>query len=204
MKALLVFHEHGNHIFDRLLQKGYKHCFAAVCSGDYWVRLDSQAGRPAVEVVAGADFDLATFYRGEGFMVVETEQGGGTWAPWPLMVANCVGFSKAVLCIRAPWVLTPYQLYRHMTRGQLLPGKSLFSPPRPQALPPILMANPQIAPATVPPERTDPRVLEAGKKQREAELRRRGRSATVLTGGKGVTEKAPLGRPTATSGDLGA
>jgi hypothetical protein len=34
----------------------------------------------------------------------------------PLMVTTCVGVVKAVLGIRAPWIITPLQLYRYLTR----------------------------------------------------------------------------------------
>lgn len=61
---------------------------------------------------------------------------------------------------------------------------SLFSPPTPTppALPPV-------------PKPDDPAIEEARRKRRLAELNRRGRGSTVLTGGEGVTEEAPVKRP---------
>lgn len=81
----------------------------------------------------------------------------------------------------------------------MLPGKSLFSPPKPPA--PVIYQPPpaQVAAAT-PPERTDPKIAEAADKARQDELKRRGRAASILTSGQGVTEDAPLGRPAATLG----
>ena len=58
--------------------------------------------------------------------------------------------------------------------------------------------------AQLPPERADPAILAAAEKQRLAELRRRGRSSTFLAGGKRTINTAPLGRPQAGSGQLGA
>ncbi len=132
MKALAVFHDHGNHILDPLLKAGFRHCFAAIASEEVWIRIDGQVGCPVFEVVAQASFDLATFYRAEGFTVIETEQRS-TPTRWPLTLTNCVGLVKTVLCINAALVVTPWRLYLYMTRpsGSWLPGSSRFRPAQP-------------------------------------------------------------------------
>ena len=71
-----------------------------------------------------------------------------------------------------------------------LPG---FSPSKPR-LPP--------GPAP-PPQRDDPAVVAARKKLRASELRRKGRRATILTGGEGVLGTVPLAQPRAGSQLLG-
>jgi len=55
---------------------------------------------------------------------------------------------------------------------------------------------PPIPPVQEPPELTDPAVEEARRKERELLRRRRGRGSTILTGGLGVTEAAPVARKT--------
>lgn len=191
MKALVVWHGHGNHPLDKLLKNGFKHCFVVVQAGDYWIQIDGRAGRPVVELLCYSSYDLETFYREqEGYTVVATEQS--SQAPiWPFLTANCVGLVKGILCIGRPFLLTPWQLYRYLTRpdrSALLPGKSLVVPPKPKTV------KPQ-APVSV--ERDDPVVEDAGDDQRLAELRRRGRAATILTRRSGLSEEAPLGRPAA-------
>lgn len=157
------------------------------------MRLDGKAGLPVVEIICGSAFDLGGFYREKGYTVIETAQRGRV-PLFPLLPANCVGLVRGVLAIGAPWVLTPWQLYRHLTRRgfQLLPGKAVFDPPKPKAAP-------RPAPAAVPTtvERDDPDVTAAREEARQAELRRRGRAATILTGGAGVPDDAQLGRPAA-------
>ena len=37
-------------------------------------------------------------------------------ALWPAAL-TCVGVVKRILGVRAPWVLTPWQLFRHLSRG---------------------------------------------------------------------------------------
>ena len=114
MKAIVAFHGHGEGFLSRFLKPGFRHVFVAVQSGDYWITLDGQAGVPDIKVVAASDYDLAVFYRGEGFTVVETEQRA-TVPRSPFAVANCVGMTKSVLCIRSGAV-TPWRLYRFLRR----------------------------------------------------------------------------------------
>ena len=114
MNPLAVFHDHGNHILDPILKKGFRHCFCAIPNGEYWIVVDGQAGLPRIEVIAGTGYDLATFYRDEGFSVIEVK----TRKPiiTPLIFSNCVGMVKVCLGIRSS-ALTPFQLYKYL-RGR--------------------------------------------------------------------------------------
>lgn len=112
--ALVVFHDHGCHVLDPLLRRGFRHVFCVISQGPYWIRIDGMAGKPTVEVVAGTQIDLAAFYRNEGYTVVSVNEGPGTRAPFA--IANCVGLVKAVLGLRAPFALTPHQLYRFLRK----------------------------------------------------------------------------------------
>lgn len=113
MRALVVFHGRGAG-FARLLLPGFRHCFCCVLDeGGYWVRVDGLAGRPLLRVEAGADFDLAGFYRNHGFTVLELD-GAGRKPRWPLVARSCVGSVKATIGIRS-WAVTPRQLYLSLT-----------------------------------------------------------------------------------------
>lgn len=54
-----------------------------------------------------------------------------------------------------------------------------------------------VAPPPPLPERTDPSIEDARKRAQLAASRRRGRRATVLTGGQGVTDVANVDQPQA-------
>lgn len=112
---LVVFHDHGAHLLDPLLKKGFRHCFCVVDDGTYQIAIDGQMGLPHIQVVAGSDFDLKEFYVNEGFTVLEVGEGKAVRVP--LILSNCVGMVKIVLGIQAWWVLTPYRLYKHLTRA---------------------------------------------------------------------------------------
>ena len=116
-RALAVFHSKGRvpHWADRWLADGYHHVFVAIEDGDHWIAVDARDGGPVVEAVAPAGYDLASFYRNDGLIVIETHKR--EMPPrWPFTVANCVGLAKALLGIQAPMVWTPYQLARFLER----------------------------------------------------------------------------------------
>jgi hypothetical protein len=116
-KAIVCFYDPAGARLPWLLKRGFRHCFACVRDGDYWILVDGAAGVPQVKLLAQADFDLAQFYRTEGYTVVETAQRAQP-IRCPFSVANCVGLVKAVLAIRAPFAITPHQLYRHLLKEQ--------------------------------------------------------------------------------------
>ncbi len=115
LNALAVFHDHGAHILDRFLKPGFRHCFVAVKDGNCWISIDGQVGVPVIEAVAPTDYDLAAFYRDQGYTVAETTRGTAS-TRLPFINANCVGIVKIILGIRVPAVLTPWRLYKYLTR----------------------------------------------------------------------------------------
>ena len=63
-----------------------------------------------------ATFDLAGFYREQGFTVVETRRRRRI-RPAPLLPATCVETAKRVLGIASWRVLTPRQLHNFLLRN---------------------------------------------------------------------------------------
>ena len=77
--------------------------------------------------------------------------------------------------------------------GILPAGKSALDPLG-------ILSKPKIPALPAPPtqpSRDDPSIEAARKKQREVELRRKGRASTIITGGAGLTSDAPLSQPQA-------
>ena len=117
MKAIVVFHGEGSGFWPAFLGRdGFRHCYVVVPSGDYWILLDGTAGMPRLEVIGGTKDSAAASCRREGLTIVEFEIRPRGLLVWPWMLQNCVGATKAVLGIRAPWVWTPWQLYRHLRK----------------------------------------------------------------------------------------
>tara|TARA_R110000822_G_scaffold82279_4_gene194757 strand:+ start:5506 stop:5982 length:477 start_codon:yes stop_codon:yes gene_type:complete len=75
-------------------------------------------GLPVITSVAAKEYDLAAFYRGEGFDVIEVEAGSHV-GYGPFMMNNCVGHVKLLIGCRS-YALVPNGLYKHLTRGSAM------------------------------------------------------------------------------------
>lgn len=113
--AVVVFSGEGNHPLAPLLRPGFRHCFVTVRDGGVWTLVDPANGMPRLRLLGLEGFDPAGFYRDMGLTAVETTRADRPPC-WPLTVTNCVGMVKAVIGLRAPLVVTPYALYRRLTR----------------------------------------------------------------------------------------
>lgn len=117
MKAIVAFYDPDGARLCWLLKRGFQHCFVCLRDEHHWLLVDATQGVPLIKVLERADFDLAAFYRDEGYTVVETEQRARP-IRCPFSLASCVGVIKAVLAIRAPFAWTPWQLYKHLLKEQ--------------------------------------------------------------------------------------
>ena len=116
-KAVVVFHGDGSGFWPAFFGRdGFRHCYVVVPAGDYWILMDGTAGALVIAVVGGTDDSAAAYYKREGMTFIETPIRQRRLLWWPLMLHNCVGATKAVLGVRAPWVWTPYQLYRYLRK----------------------------------------------------------------------------------------
>lgn len=107
----------------RLLKPGFRHCFVALNDGRHWVTVDPLACFTEVEVQpVPAGFDLPGWYRGLGLTVVPAEVRRDRRRPAPWAPFTCVEAVKRILGIRARHVLTPWQLYRFLTRPAAVPA----------------------------------------------------------------------------------
>ena len=117
-RAIVVFHDRGLGLFRRLLRPGFRHCAVILDDGDHWIGVDTGFGAPKVQVLVESRHDLARAYRRSGrYQVIEVEFERRA-RPNGLGVRSCVSLVKNLLCIRAWWVQTPYQLYRYLERRQ--------------------------------------------------------------------------------------
>ena len=108
MKALVVWPQS-----DRL----FGHVFLAVPVDGLIIELDGRHGVPLIVVRRCYDDCASDWYAALGWAHIEvTLPDEWAWNPRPLMLATCVGMVKRYLNIKAWWVQTPAQLYRHIKR----------------------------------------------------------------------------------------
>ncbi len=115
--ALVVFCDGEKPAWVRLLRPGFRHVFVALRDGPWWVTVDPLCQRMEVQVQPVApDMDLAAWFRAHGLTVVEAAIDRTGTRPAPVGPFTCVEAVKRVLGLRAPLVLTPWQLYRRLLR----------------------------------------------------------------------------------------
>lgn len=117
LRALVVFENNTRLSGLRWLRTGFRHCFVALQRDEVWVVCNPFSHYTDLDVVIGwTGARLGAWYRQHGFLVVETVARVPAERCAPIRPFTCVEVVKRVLGVRAPWVLTPWQLYRHLTR----------------------------------------------------------------------------------------
>jgi hypothetical protein len=133
VSVLVVFADAPEKRILRFLKPGFRHCFllvSGVRAGE-WICLDPQSHRVRCENWCYSPiFDPCAYYRAMGHHCV--------WATYPQSVRrktrigpmSCVELVKRVLGIPAFWIVTPWQLYRHLQKSaehQAIRGNAIFS-----------------------------------------------------------------------------
>jgi hypothetical protein len=196
MKYYAVFSGQSELPCVRFLKSGFKHCYALMHDGRVWVTVDPLSHYTEVTVHhhLPPEFDLPAWLETHGLTVVPVRYVPAVPKSLPWRVYTCVELVKRVLCIRHPYVFTPWQLYRHLTTQHQYKGVSpmgaLIKSPKPSSpveLTPIVSTPPAPIPEPVPSDE------EIRHKNREENLLRRlrGTWGTVVTGFRGVLGLSP-------------
>jgi hypothetical protein len=168
MKAFIVFGSDNEHPFSFLLNRKRRHVWCIMADNDagMWVSYNWHQGVPQVRVEAALDFDIASYYRQDGWDVIPYEYEPEAVAT-PYVLNNCVGHVKSVLGIGG-WSLVPNQLYKYITKARLFP-MSLFTVPgfggqRAAAAPTHYSDGTPINATPVTPEKTETKTAKADDK----------------------------------------
>jgi len=114
-RALVIFSGRADLRWLRLLRPGFRHCFVVLETPGGWISLNPMAHRTDLAVLSvPTGYDLAGWYRAQGLTVLETvphlpPRRQAPWRPY-----SCVEAVKRVLGIHDGFVLTPWQLFRHL------------------------------------------------------------------------------------------
>jgi hypothetical protein len=115
--ALIVFCDSRRTPLTSWLHVGFAHCFVCVFVNNHWVICDALFDKTTLAVVERVQSsDLVKWYRERGHTVAEATLAEMS-PKWGLLGPyTCVESAKRILGIRAPWTLTPWQLYRRLIR----------------------------------------------------------------------------------------
>ena len=115
-RAWVVFSGQTDLPWLRMFKKGFRHCYVLINDGEHWISVDPLSCHTEVMVhhIAPA-FDLPEWLRSRNLTVVPARIAPQTHsAPW--FAHSCVEVVKRILGLHDFWVMTPYQLYKRLTR----------------------------------------------------------------------------------------
>lgn len=116
-RAWVVFSGQADRPWLKMLRPGFRHCFVILNDGDHWLSFDPMLNHIDLRVhshVPG-DFDLPGWLAARGQKVVAAPVDHSRKKPLPLALFTCVEAVKRVLGLHRFYILTPWQLYRHLT-----------------------------------------------------------------------------------------
>ncbi|WP_173974922.1 hypothetical protein [Magnetospirillum sp. LM-5] len=127
-RALVFFGDGTGLWWLKLLRPGFRHCFVAVEGAGGWVVVDPLSDRTRVAIVPAASADeLRRWYARHNYQAVFAEVHEPNERAMPWRPYSCVEEVKRVLGINAGHILTPWQLYKYMSRNRK--NTLAFNPP---------------------------------------------------------------------------
>lgn len=117
-RALACFSDNVGLWWLRLLKPGFRHCFVVVETAAGWVTVESLSHCVTVGAMPPLGSDPASWLRAHGLVVVEARVSAAPPQALPWRPFTCVEMVKRVLGLRAAWVATPWQLWRHLEQNR--------------------------------------------------------------------------------------
>jgi len=115
-RAIVVFSGATDLKILRCLKPGFRHCCMVIEAGRYWVFVDPSSRGVALSVFRHLSLpDIVAWFQSQNATVVCCRARGLPLEKTPLRLMTCVEAVKRTLGLRAPFVLTPWQLFWHLT-----------------------------------------------------------------------------------------
>lgn len=115
-RAVVVFSGETDLVKLKALKPGFRHCCALVEAGRFWIFYNPTSCLTEVRVYDQLRLaDIAGWFLAHGQTVVCCRVRPALAMPVPVRPYTCVEAVKRVLGVRAPWSLTPWQLFCHLT-----------------------------------------------------------------------------------------
>lgn len=118
-RAWVVFSGQTELLWLNILKSGFRHCSVLLNDGAHWITFDPLSNYTDLVVHnIPQDFDLPLWLRDRGKKVVPATIGRPE-KPAPFMPLSCVESVKRLLGIHKRFIVTPWQLYRHLNKQNL-------------------------------------------------------------------------------------
>jgi hypothetical protein len=116
LKAWVVFCRNSDIWWLRFFKRGFKHCFLILNDGCNWITYDPMSAFTEISVQkTPISFNLPEWFSKRGDKVVPSIVEKRHKVA-PVSLFTCVEGVKRVLGIHDFWILTPHQLYKHLTK----------------------------------------------------------------------------------------
>ena len=116
MRCWVIFTNDVDHWLARLLKPGFRHCFVLAHMDTGWFYLDLATNYLDIQIVpVPADFPYADWLEEQGLTLAESERRYK--GRIEIGIYTCVSMAKQFIGISNPLILTPHQLYRHLTKS---------------------------------------------------------------------------------------
>lgn len=117
----VVFSNETDIRFLKCLKRGFRHCFVIMQQADKWVLIDPRANVTDVIILPHpVHFNLPRYFTGEGKTVCKINMVNPPNKLAPIVPFSCVEMVKRLIGLHRWTVLTPYQLYRCLTRSHTI------------------------------------------------------------------------------------
>lgn len=115
-EAWVVFSGESDLPWLRILRPGFRHCYVLLNDGHHWISFEPMSNYTDINVhELPAAFDWPLWLHDQGFKVIKSQiHRTRKQAPW--MPYTCVEAVKRVIGLHARFILTPWQLYKHLTK----------------------------------------------------------------------------------------
>ena len=117
-QALVVFTDDSNLFFLKVLKRGFRHCFVMLHDGKNWISVDPLLSQLLINVEENTHDkkELIEWFKESGYRVVTSDIPETICVSF-LGIYSCVGVIKKILGVRNPFILTPHQLFKHISQN---------------------------------------------------------------------------------------
>ena len=114
--AWVIFSGRTDCAWLRFLKPGFRHCLVLLHDGRHWVSIDPMLNHMEVDIhhTVPGTFDFPRWLQTQGQHVVKAPVNHAHVRPAPFTLMSCVEVVKRVLGIHNRFIITPWQLYRHL------------------------------------------------------------------------------------------
>ena len=100
----------------KILKPGFRHCFILTQDNQHWLALDSLSHYLEMAILPVAvDFHLPQWFASQNHHIAKATINRSINRPAPLAMMSCVEIAKRYLGIHNRFIVTPWQLYHHLT-----------------------------------------------------------------------------------------